>query len=72
VHEQLRFLSVNPTNEPIGSVTAIGEPFVFSPRPTGQMLVEASQDREQRRPVAVSVVIDPALKLGIHPGCELV
>ena len=36
------------------------------------MLVETSQDREQRGPVEVSVIIDPALEPGGRPGRELV
>jgi len=55
VHEQSRLLSVNPTKELIRSVAAVGEPFEFAPRPTGQMLVETSQDREQHGPVDMSV-----------------
>ena len=65
-------MPVDPTKEPICLVTAVGEPFVFAPRPTRQMLVETSQDREQRGPVDMSVIIDPALKLGVHPGRKLV
>jgi hypothetical protein len=72
MYEQTRFLTVNPTKEPIRSVTAVGEPFVFAPSPASQMLVETSQDREQRGPVEVSVIIDPALEPGGHPGRELV
>ena len=65
-------MPVDPTKKPKRLVTAVGEPFVFAPRPTGQVLVETAQDREQRGPVDVSVVIDPALELGVHPGRKLV